>query len=212
MRSRVALALVIALGSWAAACSATPGATPAAPEVVETASPDEAEAIRFRETFGLRTDVAYVRSVAADPASSSVDYAVPLMPAEIAELEARVANTEAVRDVIRRYADAHQDEFAGLYMDQENGGAVTTLWTAHLDQHAAAIRALIHPGARIAFRAATFTADELEELHDRVSADWAWMREAGIAPQGLETDVIGNRVAIYVSSADPDAPEIVRSH
>jgi hypothetical protein len=154
-----------------------------------------------------------VRFVAGSPLASGLDFGVPLLPAEVTELNARAANAEAIAGVIQRYAAAHADEFAGVYIDQEGGGgAVTTLWTGHLEEHAAAIRSAVRPNARIAFRMATFTHRDLRALQDRIGADWDWMRTLGIAPMGAGIDVIANRLEVDVSSANPGAAEIVMAH
>jgi hypothetical protein len=207
------LAIAIALGFLVGGCGAVPGGSASPPNAVETPSPDDLEAIHFRGTFGLRTDLAYVRFVAASPLASSAEFGVPLMPEERTELNARAANADAVVAVIQSYAGAHPDEFAGLYLDQENGGgAVTTLWTGHLDEHADAIRALVRPGARIAFRGATFSERDLNALQDRIWADVDWMRSESVAPQGGGVDVIANRVELEVSSSRPDAAALVSAH
>ena len=213
MLTRVVLALLIALATVITGCDAgEPGETPPESAVAATPSPDEADSIRLRTSMGLRSDIAWIRAVAADP-RSSLEYSVPLLPEEIAEIDARAVNADAVVVAIDRYTAAHADEFGGLYLDQEHAaGAVTTLWTAHLDQHAAAMRALVHPTARIAFKAARFTYAELRAFQDRISADWGWMRDVGIAPMGVGVDIIANRVEIDVSSADPDAAPIVTDY
>lgn len=205
--------LVAVVAGLLSACTIDASATSEPAPVIETPSPNESDAVRFRKEVGLRSDVAWVRSVAANPAASSVEFAIPMMPEEIAELNARGANADAVVGIVQAYAAEHADEFGGLYLDQaQGGGAVTSLWTAHLDQHAAAILTLVRPGARIAFRPARFTEAELNALQGRISTDWEWMRVVDIAWVGSGVDVIGNRVEIYLSSTRPDAAAIVAAH
>ena len=207
----VAIVLLLPLTISLIGCGTAP--TPSDGITIATEGPEEAQAIQFRDSFGLRSDLPYVRAVAADPAASSREFSVPLLPGEIAELNARAANADEVTAAINAYADAHPDEFGGIYLDQEQGaGAVTTLWTAHLDEHAAAIRALLRPGVRIAFREVTFTYRDLQALQDRISADWDWLRPLAIAPTGVGVDVIGNRVEIDVSTVRPDAADLVKEH
>ncbi|HEV2005202.1 MAG TPA: hypothetical protein VGQ85_01190, partial [Candidatus Limnocylindrales bacterium] len=195
------------------ASSASTSAEPTAVAPIGSPTSDEAEAIRFRTSFGLQADLAYVRFVAGSPLASNRDFGVPLLPSEVTELNARAANADAIVGAIQRYAAAHADEFAGVYLDQEGGGgAVTTMWTGHLEEHAAAIRAMVRPDARIAFRAGTFTYRDLRALQDRIGADWDWMRASGIAPMGLGVNIIANRLEIDVSSANPDAAGLVASH
>jgi hypothetical protein len=210
MLLRLIAIVVVAVGAIACTPSgSTPAPTLAA---VATPSPAELEAIRFRTSVGLRADLDYIRAVAADPSASSTKYSVPLLPAEIVELDSRVANADAIRDAIKEYADLHPSEFGGLYLDQQNGGAVTTLWTGHLADHVAAVMRRIKPGARVAFRLVTYPLRDLQSLQDRISGDWDWMRAFTIAPAGLWVDVIANRVEVDVSSANPDAAALILAH
>jgi hypothetical protein len=206
------LAIAIAVGSLVGGCRPAVVDSASPSSAMETPSPDELEAITFRSTFGLRADLPYVRFVATSPVASTREFGVPLMPGEFAELNARAANADAVVAAIQSYAEAHPDEFAGLYLDQQNGGAVTTLWTGHLDEHTAAIRALVRPGARVAFRGAKFTERDLNALQDRIWADVDWMRTESIVTLGGGVDIIANRVALDVSSTRPDAVALVAAH
>lgn len=193
-------------------CGTTSPSVPSTFVAVETPSPDEPDAVRFRSAVGLRADAGYVRVVASDPAASSVEFGVPLLPDEIAELEARPRDGDAVRAAIQAYAELHLDEFAGWYLDRDRAGALTTMWTDHLDRHVLAIGALVHPAASVAFRSARFSLASLNALQERISADWDWMRGAGIAPLGVGINEIGNRVELDVSSTDPAAPFTVAAH
>jgi hypothetical protein len=206
------LLAIVAIAFGALACSPsgpTPGQTQSA---VETPSPAELEAIRFRTESGLRADLDYVRVVAADPSASSREFSVPLMPAEIAELNARAANADAIRGAIQAYADLHPSDFGGMYIDQQNGGAVTTLWTAHLADHVAAVWRRIRPGSRVAFRLVAFNYRDLRALQDRIGGDWDWMRAFAIAPEGVGVDVIANDVEVDVSSANANAAALILAH
>src|SRR5438132_576211 len=159
-----------------AACSPVEPSPPLIP-VPSLAAPTSAEleAIRFRTDFSLRSDLAYVRAVAIDPRAST-QFGVPLLPEEIAELNARSANADAVRDVVTAEADAHPEDYCGRYIDNANFGALTTTWRANLEAHAAAIRAKVGPAARLAFRPCRFTQAELDDLMDKLNAaDSSWL-------------------------------------
>jgi hypothetical protein len=206
----LAFAVIACNPSTPARPAPTPEPTLEAP--VESPSPAELEAIRFRTEFGLRADLAYVRAVAANPSASSLEFAVPLMPAELADLNGRSANADAVRDAVREYTDLHPSEFAGVYVDQQHGGAFTTLWTGHLDEHAAAIQRRVRPGTKLAFRLVMYPYRDLRALQERIGRDTDWMRALAIAIEGVGVDVIGNRVDIDVSSANPNATSLILAH
>jgi len=59
--------------------------------VVAPLTADIVEELRFREEFGLETNLDYVLAVISDPASNHEDYPVHLSPEERAELDARRA-------------------------------------------------------------------------------------------------------------------------
>ncbi|HEY4227431.1 MAG TPA: hypothetical protein VGM49_03765 [Candidatus Limnocylindrales bacterium] len=137
---------------------------------------------------------------------------MPLLPSEIADLNARAVNADAILQAIREYTDLHPSEFGGLYLDQHNGGAVTTLWTGHLADHTAAVWRRIRPGSRVAFRLVTYTYRDLTALQGRIGGDWDWMRAFAIAPTGVGVDEIRNRVELDVSSANPGAIALILAH
>lgn len=179
---------------------------------IGSASPAELDAIRFRTEFGLRADLAYVRAVAANPLASSEEYSVPLLPTELADLNNRAADVDAIREVVITYTEAHPDEFAGIYIDQQRGGVLTTMWTANVALHEAAIRTLVRPGAPIAFRSATYPLTELRSLQNRISGDWEWMRQFKIAPLGVGVNQVDNHVEVEVSSANASAESLILAH
>jgi hypothetical protein len=206
------LIAIAALAFGASSCSSAAPSPAPTQTAIETPSPAELDAIRFRTESGLRADLDFVRAVAANPAASTSEYSVPLLPAEIADLNARAANADAVQEVVKEYTDLHPSDFAGVYIDQKHGGAFTTLWTANLDEHAAAIRRRVRPGASVAFRLVQYTYRDLAALQDRIGNDWDWMRAVAIAPTGVGVDVVANRVELDVSSANPNAQALIFAH
>jgi hypothetical protein len=206
------LIATVALAFGAIACSSAAPSPVPTEAAIASPSPAELEAIRFRTESGLRADLGFVRAVAANPAASSSEYSVPLLPAEIADLNARAANADAIRSAIQEYADLHPSEFGGMYLDQQHGGAVTTLWTGHLADHTAAVWRRIRPGSLVAFRQVPFSYAELRTLQDRISGDWDWMRAFAIAPTGVGVDVTGNHVEVDISSANAGAAALIVAH
>lgn len=208
------LALVAVL---AAACSPASTATtsPAPPTSAEVAPPTEAElrAIRFRESFALQADLAHVRAVALDPRASTADFSVPLLPEEVELLIDRAADAELPKTVTHAEADAHPEDFCGVYIDHQNGGAVTSMWKAGLESHSAAILRRVGPFAKVAFRPCRFSLGELGALTDSLSGiDHDWMADVPAVATGWGPDVVSNQVEMDVSSAMPDAPERIRRH
>ncbi len=184
---------------------ATPDATPTAVEQ---------EQMRLRHDIGLRADLAWVRQVAADPTARSDELTIPLLPAEKAELHARGDSAAEVVPIVRAEADLHPADYGGDYLDNEHGGAFTSLWRANLLMHEAAIRLRVSPFARVAFRSCTFSQADLNALMDKINADsdGPWLRAIPAAITGAARDDINDGVEIDISSANPNAAALVMAH
>jgi hypothetical protein len=136
------IVLVISVG----AC----GDRPVTPSVaVTTPSPAEMEeARRFRETFGLRADDAWISMVASDPSSqeSVEQFGVPLLPSELTEMIERT--TASAGPIILDYARTVPDDWYGSYIDQQRGGVIVAQFFRNTDRHRAALALLLPPSAR----------------------------------------------------------------
>jgi hypothetical protein len=187
----------------------TPG--PAAWEPFPS-DPELRHAVELRRAMGLDAELEWIAAVAADPRATTELLAIPLLPEEEADVVARTVEADAVAATVNRYAAVHADEFSGLYIDHETGAGVVTIWTGHLEQHEAAIRALLEPGWRIEFRVARFSERHLRTLQDRISEDLDWLATIAARPESVGVDVHRNRAFITVSSANPDAEALIAAH
>ncbi|HJP89752.1 MAG TPA: hypothetical protein VJ850_12020 [Candidatus Limnocylindrales bacterium] len=195
-----------------------PSAPTPAPTVAPTAAaeapatPEEMEAVRLRAEWGLPADLAHVRAVAADPTASEY-LSIPMLPTEIADMQARAANADAVREIVQAEANASPDDFCGFYIDNQNGGAFTSMWRANLVVHQAAVRARVGPTARVAFRTCRFSQQELDAVCTGIgSDDHGWLDALPAQWQGTECRSADNFVTMYISSAIPDAEARVLQH
>ena len=117
----------------------TPSATL---EPIPSGLPADIEhAMRQRQLFGLRSDLAWVQQVAADPRAQMEALDFPMLPEEEAEFGSRQRAYEAAVEVIQRYAASHVDQFGGVYTDQPNH-VVVTLWTDDPEGHLADLNKL----------------------------------------------------------------------
>ena len=192
----------------------TPPPWPPDDELPANLDPELADAIRLRRSYGLRSDLEYVRAVADDPRASNDAYGVPVYPEEFEDAQRRFAESQDVVPIIQRYAGAHRDEFGGLYIDEASHVGVVSLWTDHLAEHAGAIRKAVGPDARVAFGQVRFAESQLRVLQDRISADWQadWVTEIPAAFQGVGVDIQTSQVTVDISSANPDAVAIIEAH
>jgi hypothetical protein len=222
-RRRPVLALLFAASLLVLACRAqvppTNGVSPpdaASPDV--TAAPpgaglpaEIAEAIALRKEFGLRSDEAWVRAVAANPAAV-LDFGVPLLPFERDDLENRAVGDDAVIAAIQSYAAEHADVFGGLYIDQARGGIVTVLVTDDPTSHQDALANLIGPDAVVAVRQVRWTEAELRDIQERISADQAFLDSLPARMTTSSVDIIENVAELNISSALPDAAQRIVTH
>ncbi|HKP91683.1 MAG TPA: hypothetical protein VJT75_17075 [Thermoleophilaceae bacterium] len=143
----------------------------------------------FREQFGLRSDDAFVQSVIDDDSLNTDDFGVPLQATELADLRNRLVVQDQL-DPITAWGAAHPDVYAGLYIDEANGGLIYVGFTsnaaANLDQVKATFA---YPALLRSFTAAR-TSAAVKALHERVVGDW----DAGL----LDTYHLGS-VAVNTS-------------
>ena len=185
----------------------SPSAEPAAPTA------DELKAIRFRTDNSLQADLAHVRAVASDPAAGT-EFGVPLLPSEFDELMSRTANAEDIIAIVQAEAAKAPNDYCGMYLDNANEGAVTSSWKSNRLIHEIAIRTQVRPNARIAFRDCRWSEPEQEAAMERIRAiDYRWMEEEiPAALQGYGFDTIKDQLHMEISSAVPNAPDLVRRH
>jgi hypothetical protein len=190
-------------GSLTASAAALPSAT-ANPWL---ASDRIADAIKFRTSVRLRSDDAWVRQVAGDPAALAgvLAYNVPLLPSEVDAVKTLSANLHAILDIMRDYGALHPSEWAGATQEPSTN-SVTARFTANLDTHRANLRNWLPPGARVNLVQVRWSLRELEAVRDRISEDWGsdWLVDHDIYPLGLGINSSTNQVELDVSSARAD--------
>lgn len=128
---------------------------------------------------------------------------------------ARQMNADVVAPIVRAYAGG-PGEYADIYIDHEHGGSVMSLWTGHLAEHEAAVRALLPAGSRVAFRRVEFSERYLRGLQDQITAELAppsvWLDAIPAQLESVGVDVIANHAFAHVSSANPDATRRIEAH
>ena len=216
----VTLPLLIAalLATGVAACQSLPPQPATSPHPAATAeaappTAEELEAIKFRTENSLQADLAHVRAVAADP-TAGMEFGVPLLPSEFDELMSRSGNAEEIISIVQAEAAKAPGDYCGLYLDNAHEGAVTSLWKSNRLVHELAIRTQVRPDARIAFRDCRFSEPEQQAAMDKIAAiDFHWMEEEiPAALEGYGFDTAKDVLHMEISSAVPQAPDLVRRH
>ena len=215
MKSRARSGIIFAV-LLAAGCGGQPGPASvspsgASPSIAAEIDAATADAIRFRTEFGLRADLEYVLAVAADP-RADMDFGVPLLPEEIAEIERRGADAHRIVPIVQEYVAGVPNEFGGIYIDQANGGRVTVLFTDHLAEHDLALRERLFGVGPVVVRQVRFAEAELVALMERISVDDAWFETIDAKLTGVSLDTIGNRVDVEISSTNAAAPGLIANH
>jgi hypothetical protein len=151
--------------------------------------PRLAAAVAFREKIGLRSDLAWVRLVADDPAAQAgiPSVGVPLMPDELAALEQRASTAKAVALVVEDYIADHPEQYAGHYIDPASG-VVTAMFTEAIPAHEAALLARVRPGAPLRVRLARWTMAELGAVQARITK-----AAPSLAAEGMFLVSVGSR-------------------
>jgi hypothetical protein len=144
--------------------------------VATPSASDFAQARKFRETFGLRADDAWIATVASDPSSkdSLVQFGVPLLPSEAAEMVARTRASTNAAPIILDYAGTVPDDWYGSYIDQQRGGVIVAQFFRNTDHHRAALAQLLPPSARWEVRQVDQRTLDMIAFVTRVKADHAW--------------------------------------
>lgn len=171
------------------------------------ATPDLAERLQielnFRRDFGLSADLAFVTQLMADPSAYDGMYGVALTPAELADLQRRLEiqnQTGPVKD----YAEG-QPTFAGLWRDQQRGGALTVAFAGDAANHDAEIQRLAPVGSVVDVIDVKYSWADLEQTLERVEAERLALKEQGLWIRELGIDPRPNRVEVAVEELSEHA-------
>ncbi|HEU0244234.1 MAG TPA: hypothetical protein VFQ75_10040 [Candidatus Limnocylindrales bacterium] len=198
--------------SDAIAASAGPGASAEPGPSLPVDLPEEiAHAIRQRQAFGLRSDLAWVQQVAVDPRASVNLLDFPMLPEEEAEFEARQASFEELAAAVNAYAATRQDSFGGVWIDQ-GAHTVVAAWTSSPELHRLAILASVGKPAPLEGRLVRYSERELSALQDRLAADREWLRTIPATMTFSSVDVMANRTELGISSANAQAAALILAH
>lgn len=122
------------------------------------------------------------------------------------------APSDELAQVVQTYGDAHPDEFAGVYFDQENGGRLVARFTGNVDTHQRALDSLLGSPDRVVVLHAAFTSASLQGIADSVVANYKKLAAQGIALMTAGMDVINNNVALEAKSDEPRAESILKAY
>lgn len=177
--------------------------TPFAASAVTTT---EAEAMRFRQSFGFQADAAFVRATLLDRATySSEAFGVPLSKAEVAEMFRRARIQSAMDDAIEHARTL--PGFAGAYLDQQHGGRPVFMFTSASPLLQTELSALVPDGADAQVVGASRTEEELAALKSHIEADVeSWSKKGvQVVRVAIRTSLNTVRIGVTGLTADVEA-------
>ncbi len=191
------------------------GSVPTPGDGAATAAPVDEAAIAYavsqRKQFGMRSDEAWVRQVAADPRARMELLDFLMLPEEGTEFERRQASYDRMTGAVHRYADTRPADFGGVWIDQERH-TVGTAWTTTPEIHRLAILASAGAAGPLEARLVRYSLKQLRDLQERIGLDGAWMRDIGAQWTGVGADEMANVTDLEISSANPLAPALILAH
>jgi hypothetical protein len=171
---------------------------------------------RFRETFGLRADDAYIRDLYQKVARGALPgadrtWAALLTAAEATDMTRRQQLIESVGpnpyltpNGLTPFGAALRSrisEFGGEYFDQQADGAVVVLVTSDVAGVARTLAPVLGPLAdhlRVVQVAHNYA--ELASLSARIASDFSWLKQQGIPVSSFGPDVRENAVVVRTSA------------
>jgi hypothetical protein len=208
----------LACGALLVACGTSPvgpspsapprATTSAAPEGPPTPRPEQVlEWQRFRAAFGLRSDEAWIQTVAMDPGSAN-ELDIPLLPWELDQV---VARNLAVADLVwplEKYGRLHADSFAGAFID---GPVAVVAFSGDIDARRAAVMTLLGGDAPVEIRQVRYSLVELEAFAAQVTSRSDALATAGVRLIRAEPDVQSNAVELIYRGDDDVEARVVRA-
>ena len=191
--------------------TATGAATSATPIPTITQASLEA-ARRFREDFGLRSDEAWLLTVASDPDADRDAFGIPLTQDELRELRDRLTSIDEIREAVIGYGEAHPEDWAGAWLDHDAGGVLVAQFAGNVDVHRVALQSLVVPRSPLRVQGVHWSLEDLNRLFDRIRIDDPWFATIPAIVTGVGPNIVSNRFELELSAADPRAEDLVRDH
>ncbi len=203
MRSAPIVAAAVALMAFAAVAPAPANAAPdPGPTGGAVSLGDIAHARTLRQEFGLPSDSGMVSRLATDESLDTSELGIPLTSAETVELRRRddVARRAGIEGA--RLAEDAPQNFAGVWIDQRQGGTVHVL--------ARDVRALAplvgqELGSQVVVDPATFSLARLGDDQAALSSLMVKHEQIGRYATQASVEVPSNTVRLVVAADTPDS-------
>jgi streptogrisin C len=184
-----------------------PASAAAGSPIESSSSAAITQARAFREAYGLRSSLSWIRASFSNPASSSRAYGVPLFPSEVRALRARDAAGRVIPAWISAAERLYPHSFAGIYMggQQLARGEIILRFTDHAAARARRVERSRHapPRARIRAADARYSLDELSAVQQQIDEAIPALEQSGINISTTSVNEAGNDVLVGVANDSP---------
>jgi hypothetical protein len=172
------------------------GLAPSLVRSTESATAERVEdALRFREAFGLRSDIDFVSQIAADPTADVETFGVPLSKSEIADLMDRAKIREDFTPALARAIES--PGYAGAYIDQLRHGQPVIL-TTDPDALRVALSSVSDSAALAEVQVAKHSLAELQEMKATFTGTRDELERQGIDVVSVGIDIEMNRILVGI--------------
>jgi hypothetical protein len=171
---------------------------------------DISESVAFRERYGLRADLMWVRIVAANPEAQAgiPEFGVPLVPDELADLLSRRWDPDLLAQA-RGYGLLFPEDFAGAYINQKANGVVIA-FKDRVERHRVALSNLVPPESVVEVRRVDWSLADLHGFVDQINSEKAWFDSIGVIVHPGE-NVLENVVDVRFKGPE-EASGLIEQH
>jgi hypothetical protein len=162
---------------------------------------------RFREKFGLNSDLSYIQDLInfekQSGGSTGEEFGVVLTKTEEEGFIERMNFHQSKIPQIRQYINEFiSDGFAEIYINQKNGGTINIGFVNNLDTLQDKMNKIMEISERpemIKFYQAKYSESQLNDLHEEIYSSKKNLKNKGIDIVSIRTDIINEKVVIGVS-------------
>lgn len=214
--SLLVLAALTVFGCGATGVGNSPGSVPlqsAEPSLAVEVSDEEISAgVATRKLYGLRADPEWVRAVAADPAAQAgiIQFGIPLTPAEQSDIQGRRWDENLLRQA-QAYCTSVAEDCSGAYINLKGSGVIVDI--AHnIDRHKQTLRNLVADPNLVEVHGVQWSAAELDNFKQQVTADRAWFDTIGVEMMQVDRSINDNFIHVDYMAPTDAASQAIEGH
>lgn len=186
--------------------------TTQAKSTIEASQRDIQENIQFRKSFGLDHQLEYVKKVIGENKGTE-EFGVLLTEKENDQLKKRIENQNKFVENLKFFIKNQnlENDFAGVYVDQENGGKIHIGFKNGLNRIEIlnAIKGMYFNPNDIIFEKTNLSQIDLDEIIRTLEVNLDKLDKLGISIVSAYTDLPNQKVVIYVKGESEEYHNIL---